>query len=198
MNQEIAREHAGFRSGRGTRDQLFNLKTIIEKTKECNQTIYLCFIGYSKAFDSINYTQLRNIMHKLGFPHHLNRLIKQLYHNQESCIRVNNENTDKFRNGKGVRKGCILSPYLFNIYTEYIMRIAAEEQDGIKDSEFQTCATQMTQKTYRNCSLEWQESPKTMAYNLTLKRPKSAGKMKTNLNNKVNNKKVEQVENYTY
>ena len=81
MNQKISREQAGFRSGKGTRDQLFNLKTIIEKTREYNQTIYLCFVDYSKAFDNVSYTQLWNIMHKLGFPHHLIRLIKQLYDN---------------------------------------------------------------------------------------------------------------------
>ena len=132
INEQTAEEQAGYRSGRGTRDQLLNLRTILEKMTAYNHYTYICYIDYSKAFDCTDYSHLWHVMDNFGFPRHIIRLIKQLYLQQESCIRTNSGTTEKFKNGKGVRQGCILSPHLFNLYTENIMREAIyEESDGI-------------------------------------------------------------------
>ena len=86
------------------------------------------FIDYSKAFDSISHVQLFDIMLELGFPEHIVALLQSLYIDQPAVIRWNGSTTETFPIGKGVRQGCILSPHLFSLYTEYVMR-EAEIQD---------------------------------------------------------------------
>ena len=131
MNEEISEEQAGFRSGRGTRDQLVNLRMILEKRRDMNITTHLCFIDYKKAFDCVNFKKLFRTMIDMGFPEHLVGLIETLYKEQRSAVKTPNGTTDWFHNGRGVRQGCILSPQLFNVYTEIILRIALREGEGI-------------------------------------------------------------------
>ena len=131
MNSEMAQEQAGFRPGRGTRDQSFNLRVIMQKMYEANRGLYLCFIDYKKAFDCINYELLWKTMIKMGFPVHIVSLIRSLYKNQASRVMTNNGPTDWFKNERGVRQGCVLSPNLFNIETEEIIRQATTEFDGV-------------------------------------------------------------------
>ena len=89
--------------------------------------LYLCFIDYSKAFDCVEHRALWGVMEELGFPKHIIKLISNLYEDQESAVRLgDNSITDWFKIGKGVRQGCTLSPYLFSIYTEGIMRKALD------------------------------------------------------------------------
>ena len=109
---EISEQQAGFRNERGTRDHIFNLRTLMEKVRAHSINLYLCFIDYSKAFDCVVYDQLWLSMQKLGFPDHLIGLIETLYRDQQSTIRTPCGLTDSFHNAKGVRQGCILSPYL--------------------------------------------------------------------------------------
>ena len=132
LRSEIAQEQAGFRRGRGTRDHIANIRWLLEKSREMNVPVYVCFIDYSKAFDCVDHNKLWNNMRSLGIPEHLIILIKNLYTGQEATVRTEFGNTEWFNIGKGVRQGCILSPYLFNIYSETIMRNAGlEDMPGI-------------------------------------------------------------------
>ena len=131
MNQELP---DGFRKGRETRDQIVNICWIIEKAREFQENIYLCFIDYTKAFDCVDHNKLWKILQEVGIPNHLTCLLKNLHAGQEGTVRTRHGTTDWFQIGKGVRQGCILSPCLFNFYAEYIMRNARldEAQAGIK------------------------------------------------------------------
>ena len=126
MDEEIAEEQTGFRRGRGTRDQIFNLKQIIEKYREFNKKLLVAFIDYKKAFDSVHHPLLWNEMFNMGFPIHLINLIKKLYEKQEACVRTGYGMSGWFPLLNGVRQGCGLSPLLFNLYSEIIMRKALE------------------------------------------------------------------------
>jgi len=134
VNCELADVQAGFRKGRGTRDQIANISWIIEKAREFQKNIYFCFIDYAKAFDWVDHNKLWKILQEMGIPHHLTCLLRNLYAGQEATVTTGHGTTDWFQIGNGVRQGCILSPCLFNLYAEYIMRNAGleEAQDGIK------------------------------------------------------------------
>ena len=141
LDDEINIVQAGFRPNRGTRDHIFNIRNILEKCREFNKDLYACFIDYSKAFDCVEHQKMWKIMAQMGFPKHLIRLIESLYQNQEAAVRVDGETSEWFNVGKGVRQGCILSPYLFNVYAENIMRNFRDDAhrfDDVEDPEFDT------------------------------------------------------------
>ena len=121
MNCELRDVRAGFRKGRGTRDQIANIHWIIEKAKEFQKNIYFCFIDYAKAFDSVNHNKLWKILKEMGIPDSRTCLLRNLYAGQAATARTGYGTMDWFQVGKGVRQGCILSPCLFNLYAEYIM-----------------------------------------------------------------------------
>ena len=129
---ELPDVQAGFRKGRGTTDQIANIRWIIERAREFQKSIYFCLIDYGKAFDCVDHNKLWKIL-KEGVPD-LTCLLRNLYAGQKATVRTEHETTDWFKIVKGVRQGCILSPCLFNLYAEYIMRNAAlaEAQAGIK------------------------------------------------------------------
>ena len=133
MNHELPDVQAGFRKGRETRDQIANICWIIEKAREFQKNIY-CFTDFAKAFDSVDYNKLWKILKETGISGHLTCLLRNLYAGQEATVRTGHGTTDWFQIGKGVRQGCLLSPCLFNLYAEYIMRNAGleEAQAGIK------------------------------------------------------------------
>ena len=131
IDEELSDCQAGYRSNRGTIDMLFTLQILIEKMRNSVDEAYLVFIDYSKAFDSVKHHHLFNVMIRMGFPRHLVALVAGLYDNQKATIRWNGEHSDFFSIGKGVRQGCILSPHLFNTYTEQIMREAEIEDMGV-------------------------------------------------------------------
>lgn len=122
-------EQAGFVKGRGTREQIVNVRQIIEKCREFNISMLMCFVDYSKAFDCVRWECLWTILTEMGVPEHLVVLIANLYQNGSTVVKVN-VLSKPFKPQKGVRQGCILSPILFNIYGEYIMRRALEDWDG--------------------------------------------------------------------
>jgi len=134
VNCELPDVQAGFRKGRGTRDQIANIDKIIEKAREFQKNIYFCFVDYAKAFDCVDINKLWKILQEMGIPDHLTCLLRNLYAGQEATVRTGHGTTDWFQIGKRVRQGCILSPCLFNLYAEYIMRDAGleETQAGIK------------------------------------------------------------------
>ena len=106
----------------------------MEKARELKKNIYLCFIDYAKAFDCVDHNKLWKILRDMGMPDHLTCLLRNLYAGQEATDRTGHGTTDWFPIAKGIRQGCILSPCLFNVYAEYIMRNAGleEAQAGIK------------------------------------------------------------------
>ena len=134
VNHELPDVQAGFRKGRGTRDQIANICWIMEKAREFQKNIYFCFIDYAKAFDCVDHNKLWKILKEMGIPDHLTHLLVNLYAGQEATVRTGHGTKDWFQIGKGVRQGYILPPCLFNLYAEYIMRNAGleEAQAGIK------------------------------------------------------------------
>ena len=121
---ELLDVQAGFRKGRGTRDQIANIRWIMEKAREFQKNIYVCFIDYAKAFECVDHNKLWKILQEMGIPDHLTYLLRNLYAGQEATVRTGHGTTDWFLIGKGVHQVCILSPCLFNFYAEYIMRNA--------------------------------------------------------------------------
>ena len=120
VNPELPDVQAGFRKGRGTRDQIVNICWITKKAREFQNNLYFCYIDYAKAFDCVDHNKLWKILKEIGIPDHLLCLLINLYAGQEAKVRTVC-GTDWFQIGKGVQ-GCILSPCLFNLYAEYIMR----------------------------------------------------------------------------
>ena len=119
--------------GRGTRDQIANIRWIMGKAREFQKDTYFCFIDYATAFDCVDHNKLWKILKEMRIPDHLTCLLRNLYAGQEATVRTGH-GTDWFQIGKGVCQGCILSPCLFNFYAEYLMRNAGleEAQAGIK------------------------------------------------------------------
>ena len=106
------------RKVRGPRVQIANIHWIVEKAREFQKNIYFCFIDYTKAFDCVDHSKLRNILEERGMPDHLTR---NLYVDEEATVRTRHGTTDWFKLGKGVHQGYIFSPCLFNFYAEYII-----------------------------------------------------------------------------
>ena len=127
VNHELPDVQAGFRKGRGTRDQIVIISWIIEKAREFQKNIYFCFIDYAKAFDCVDQKKLWKILKEMGIPDHLTCFLRNLYAGQEEKV-IAEHGTDWFQIGKGVRQDYILSPCLFNFYAEYIMRNAGLEE----------------------------------------------------------------------
>ena len=105
MNRELPDIQAGFRKGRGTRDQIANIHLIMEKAREFQKNIYFCFIAYAKTFDCVDHNKLWKIPKEMGIPDHLTCLLRNLYAGQEATVRTGHGTTDWFQIGKGVRQG---------------------------------------------------------------------------------------------
>ena len=150
---------SGFRKGRGTRDQIATSIGSLKKSKRVpEKIIYFCFTDYAKTFDCVDHNKQWKILKEMGIPDHLTCLLKNLYAGQEATFRTGHGTTDWFQIGKGVRQGCILSPCLFNLHVEYIMRTAkldeAQEESRLLGKISITSDKQMTpslwQKVKRN------------------------------------------------
>ena len=110
VNRELPDVQAGFRKGRGTRDQIANIRWIIRKARQFQKNIYFCFIDYAKAFDCVDQNKLWKILKEMGIPDHLTNLLRNVYAGQEATVRISHGTTDWFQTGKGVCQGCIMSP----------------------------------------------------------------------------------------
>ena len=95
---------------------------LVCRERRFQKNIYFCFIDYAKAFDCVDHNKLWKILKEMGIPDHLTCLLRNLCAGQEATVRTGHGTTDWFQIGKGVCQGCILSPCLFNLYAEYIMR----------------------------------------------------------------------------
>ena len=120
LNRELPDVQAGFRKGRGTRDQIANI-CITEKARQFQKNIYFCFIDYAKAFDCVDHNKPWNIFGEMRIPDHLSCLLRNVYAGQEATVRIGYGTTDQFQIGKGVHQGCILSPWL-----TYMQRTSCE------------------------------------------------------------------------
>ena len=136
VKHEIPDVQVGFRKGRGTGDQIANSIWIIEKAREFQKNIYFFFINSAKSFECVEHNKLWKIRKEMGIPDHLTCLLRNMYAGQEGTVIIGHGTTDWFQTGKGLHQGYILSPCLFNLHEEYIMRNAGleEAQSGIKIS----------------------------------------------------------------
>ena len=114
VNRELPDVQAGFRKGRGTRDQIANIHWITEKAREFQKNIYFCFTDYAQGFDCVDHNKMWKILQEMGIPDHLTCLLRNLYAVQKATVRTGQATTDWFQTGKEVRQGCILSLCLFN------------------------------------------------------------------------------------
>ena len=132
LNCELPDIQPCFKKGRGSRDQITNICWIIKRAREFQKNIYFCFIGYAKAFDCVDHNKWWKILQEIGIPDHLTCLLRNLNACQEAIVRTGHGTTDWFQIGKGVHQSYVLSPCLFNLYAEYIMRNAGlDEAQGV-------------------------------------------------------------------
>ena len=134
MNHELPNVQAGIRKGRGTRDQIANIRWIVEKAREFQKTSTSALLTMPKPLTVWITTNCGKYFKRWEIPDHLTCLLRNLYAGQEATIRTGHGTTDWFHIEKAVRQGCILSPCLFNLHAEYIMRNARldEPQAEIK------------------------------------------------------------------
>ena len=119
VNRELPDVQAGFRKGRGTRDEIANIRCIIGKARELQKNIYFCFTDKAKVFDCVDHDKLWKILKEMGMPDHLTCLLRNLYAGQEAIVRTGHGTTDWIQSGKGVCQGCILSPAFFFCHPAY-------------------------------------------------------------------------------
>uniref|UniRef100_A0A8D8Q4X5 Craniofacial development protein 2 n=1 Tax=Cacopsylla melanoneura TaxID=428564 RepID=A0A8D8Q4X5_9HEMI len=130
--EQISQTQFGFVNAVGTREALFAVQVLIQRCRDVNCDVYLCLIDYQKAFDRVRHTQMIEILRKTGINERDLRIINNLYWNQKATLRIDGEHTENIEISRGVRQGCVLSPILFNIYSEQIFKEALEDtNEGI-------------------------------------------------------------------
>ena len=131
IEPEIAEEQCGFVEGKGTSNAILKLRTLIERSLEVNKDVCLCFIDYTKAFDRDRHDELIRQLTQLKVDGKDLRIIKNMYWEQRACMKVSNDFSSFEKIQRGVRQGCVLSPDLFSLYSEKILRLL-EDFPGIK------------------------------------------------------------------
>ena len=129
LEERIGQSQFGFVSGLGTREALFSVQVLVQRCRDVNVDVHLCFIDFEKAFDKIKHQKLLDILLNTGMDDKDIRIIANLYWMQSARVRVDGELTDEVAILRGVRQGCVLSPLLFNIYSEEIFKQALEDQE---------------------------------------------------------------------
>ena len=130
IDKEVIRLQSGFRPGTGTREGIFNLRTICKRATDVQKDVYICFIDYIKAFDRVKHFKMIECLSGIGIDDKDLQIISKLYWEQSACVRTESGMTSEFEIKKGVRQGCVLSPNIFNLYTEKIFR-EVEDLKGI-------------------------------------------------------------------
>lgn len=132
IEHDISETQFGFRNGFGTREALFCLNVIIQRARDVNCDVFICFVDFEKAFDKVNHNKLIEILHQSSLDDKDIRIITNLYWQQKALVRVENKESEEFWIKQGVRQGCVLSPLLFNAYSEKLFAEALEDmEDGI-------------------------------------------------------------------
>jgi len=129
LEQNLGETQFGFRNGLGTRDALFGLQVLLQRCRDYNITVYLCFIDFEKAFDKVKHNRLIEVLHKHQVDDKDARIICNLYMKQKASVMFENQFTDEIEIKRGVRQGCVLSPLLFNAYSEEIFKEALDDVD---------------------------------------------------------------------
>ena len=157
VNWEFADIQAGFRKSRGTKDQIANIRWIIEKARQLQKNINFCFIDYAKAFDCVDHNKLWKILKEMVIPDHLSCLLRNPYAGQEATVRTGHGRTDWFQIMKGACQGCPLSLCLFKLYAMCIRQNAGldEAQVGIKIAR-----RNINNRRYADTPLLWQKVKK--------------------------------------
>ena len=130
IEPQLQEAQCGFREGRGTTDQIWAVRQVVEKSLEHHSELCLCFIDLSKAYDSVNREALMAVLRKYGVPGHTVSLVEQMYAGTWCRVKLEGEVSERFEVQTGVRQGCVLSPILFNCYMDNIMREASESLGG--------------------------------------------------------------------
>ena len=130
IDNEVSRLKSGFRTGSGTREGLFNLRTVFEQAIDLGKDVYICFIDYTKAFDRVKHSKIIECLSEIGIDDKDLQIITKMYWEQTAVVRTEHGITEEFQVKKGVRQGCVLSPSLFNLYTEKIFR-EIEDMEGV-------------------------------------------------------------------
>lgn len=145
IERQLGESQMGFRKGKGTRDAIFQLRMISERTEQMNivkkigrnkikkgKKLYLCFVDYQKAFDRVRHDKLVEVMEWAGVPELERRLIINLYWRQHAAVRWDDEVSRNITVERGVRQGCVISPLLFNLYSEFMIKEAMEDVEGVQ------------------------------------------------------------------
>ena len=133
ITPEIGMEQFGFVEDSGTRNAIFVIRMITERAVEMQKDVFMCFIDYTKAFDKVRHEQLFEELGKLDLYGKDLRLMQNLYWNQTACIRVDGKCSNYTRIERGVRQGCVMSPDLFNYYSELIFKLRElENEKGLR------------------------------------------------------------------
>ena len=206
---EVDEAQFGFRSGRGTREGIFSFNILAQKHIEVQKEMYVCFIDYAKAFDRVKHENLVDCLQQIGLDGKDIRIITNLYWHQQAAIRVENDVSDYTPIQRGVRQGCVLSPILFNIYTELIFR-QFEELKGtsiggrnisnlryVDDTVLLSDTEEGLQKLVTEAKVESEKS----GLGMNVKKTKTMviskeDDVQTNI--QINNEKLEQVTSFKY
>ncbi|CAF4311483.1 unnamed protein product [Rotaria sp. Silwood2] len=127
LEKKLLEEQAGFRAGRSTIDQVFILKMVMERSREFNQPLHLCFIDLQKAYDSVNREALWRVCSAYGLSDKMIQMIKLLYEDVRAVVRIDGDFSSSIQMNTGVKQGCLLSPILFNVYIDFVMRQILEQ-----------------------------------------------------------------------
>ena len=131
IRQEVGEEQFGFLEGKGTTNAIFVLRMLAERAIEMQKDIYVCFIDYEKAFDRVKHGELIQMLESIGADGKDIRMIENVYWNQKAAVKIDGEQSEWVEIKRGVRQGCVMSPDLFSLYGEFIMR-EAEDEGGLK------------------------------------------------------------------
>ena len=130
IDNEVSRLQSGFRTGSGTREGIFNLRTVCERATDLGKDVYICFIDYTNAFDRVKHSKIIECLSEIGIDDKDLQIITKMYWEQTAVVRTEHGITEEFQVKRGVRQGCVLSPSLFNLYTEKIFR-EIEDMEGV-------------------------------------------------------------------
>ena len=162
VDKILREEQAGFRAGRSTMDQIFCLRNIIEQCNEWNSSVYLNYIDFEKAFDSVDRESLWNIISLYGIPEMIVNILKEMYDGYECAVRHNGQESEWFSITSGVRQGCIVSPFLFLIVIDWTMNEVTNEgrrwlqwdmMKNLEDLDFADDITLLSQ-TYQHTGIQ--------------------------------------------